>query len=523
MPQSTLKANPANMLGLLQKTRQWCRIGWATYKLRQVKDDDRQFAQQALVQALADARGLAMKIGQFMAGVDTDNPYHPLVVGIKPLPLATIRPVLQKQLAQPLESLFPVLDESVAAASLGQVHHAIRPDGTEVAVKVRYPGIVEAVQAELALSEKIPAGGPVKQWRINTDDYKNTLRRQLLRETDYRVEMQTQQRFKHNMRVTGLHVPRVYPELCTDAVLVQSWELGERFHDVCNWPKKDRLEIGRTLLMALFQSLFVNGEVHGDPHPGNYLFRQDEEGKPQAILLDFGCTVLVNRQSRMALLKLIDYCRNGGNADPFQCFVAMGFDAEKLSHLHNDLPQLCDVLFRPFLVDKPFQVGDWQLGLLLQEKLDERRWWFRTAGPAELFLLMRAFHGLKQQLEKLDVALPWWPLLRHVVGEQLLEYARDLALPDATTTKKAEPVRYDRARKLCVRLQENNVSRVAVDLPAEAAFDLETIIPGQVLLMLLANHINFTELNQRLRKEGLLPQPLFDLAMDAKHCQIWLE
>lgn len=511
-------------ISVLRKARQWWRIGWAVRTLKRVNADEREFAQRALANALGDARGLAMKIGQFMAGMDDDiSPYHQLVVSVEPIPLSVMKPLLEKQLKQPVEAVFQSIDEAIAAASLGQVHHALRLDGTEVAIKMRYPGIVAAVKADLALSDRLPAGGPVKKWRINTDDYKNALRRQLLRETDYLLEMQTQLRFKGSINVPGLHIPTIYPELCTDAVLVQSWETGERFNVVCTWPKKDRLEIGRTLLMTLFQSLFVNGEIHGDPHPGNYLFRHNN-GTPQTVLLDFGCTVFINKQNRLALLKLIDFCRHGGeNCDLSRCFVAMGFDAEKLSHLHADLPQLCDVLFQPFLVDRPFPLDQWQLGASLKKLLDERRWWFRTAGPADLFLLLRAFHGLSQQLEKLDIALPWWPLLQHVVGEQLLEQARNLELPAVDEFHPPNEIAYDRARKLCVRLQENNTIRISVDLPAEAAFDLESIIPSQVLLMLVSHSdINFIELSQRLRKEGLLAQTLCDFTTGEKHCQIWL-
>lgn len=515
------------MMELLRKAYQWCRIALALNRLRRVNEEEREFAQAALALAMGEARGLAMKVGQFLAGFeDKASPYNDLVVSFNPLPLDSIKPELIKHLKRPLEQVFTEFEGACAAASLGQVHRAVLKDGTNVAVKIRYPGIVRAIKAELALSDRMPAGGPVRRWRIDTADYKNVLRRQLLRETDYLIEMQTQRRFKQNARVDGLRIPEIYSDLSSEAVLVQSWETGYRFSEVCHWPKKDRLEIGRTLLTTLFQGLFVNGEVHGDPHPGNYLFRYDADNRPQTIMLDFGCTILVKKESRLALLKLIDFYQAGqsGDCDPLACFVAMGFDAEKLNHVEAEMSRVSAVLLKPFVAERPFHMGEWHVGAELQALLDERRWWFRSAGPAELFLLLRAFHGLVQQLERLDVALPWWPLLRHVVGDQLLLCARNLELPKRERVSKSVQKHKDRARKLCVTMTENDVIRVCAELPAEAVFDLESIIPGQVLLMLIASsEVDFAELGSRLNKEGLLPQVLFDFSNGTKHCRIWLD
>ena len=80
---------------------------------------------------------------------------------------------------------------------------------------------------------------------------------------------------------------------------------------VYQWSKKERLQIAKTLLVTLFKSIFVFGEIHGDPHNGNYLFRRDKQSKTEIILLDYGSTVLITKPRRLALLKLIDAYRNG--------------------------------------------------------------------------------------------------------------------------------------------------------------------------------------------------------------------
>ncbi|ASF46051.1 AarF/UbiB family protein [Methylovulum psychrotolerans] len=505
---------------LLNKTLHWYRIALAMRRLKRVDSPTRRHAQQTLALLLADSRGLAMKIGQVMAGSADNNAFQTLVTSIEPLPLTAVQNSLGKPLAQALQAI----EESVAAASLGQVHRALLHNGTEVAIKIRYPGIVGSIKAELKLSAWLPSVGPLKRWQFNVNDYKTILHRQLLRETDYRLEMHTQQRFQQTLSVPGLFIPPIYPEFCSEAVLVQAWATGSRFSEACTWSKQHRLEIGRTLLMLLWQSLFVHGEVHGDPHPGNYLFRLNPQGNAETVLLDYGCTVVVAPPRRLALLKLMDAYHSGQPIDAFRCFVAMGFNAEKLAHLQVKMPGLCQILLRPFLSPRPFQMQEWQLSTSLQALLGEQRWWFRAAGPADLMLLLRAFHGVSQQLAQLDVALPWWPLLQNVVGQELLAQARAFELPPVSADSRLSANSHSHAQRLCIRMTEHGNTVIAMDLPAETAADLESIIPLSVREQIAATTtVDVAGLSRRLQREGIVPQELFSVRLGQQHCRVWLE
>lgn len=502
----------------------WLKIGLASRRLKKLPPDEREQAHQALAILLGEARGIPMKIGQLMASDSFQTAYQPLVSNFNPLPLTKVLPALQRELKQPIEKVFTLIKESEAAASLGQVHYAVLLDGTEVAVKIRYPGIVDTLNAELQLTDWLPSAGPFKRWQFNSTDYKQTLRRQLLRETDYRIEAQTQQRFWENLSVTGLCVPKIYADLTRAGVLVQAWESGCRINEVSDWPKKQRLEIARTLLLTLFQSLFVHGEIHGDPHSGNYLFRHDAAGNPVTVLLDYGCTVLITKARRLALLKLIDAYCNQQPINALQCFVAMGFNPEKLQHIEDKFAALCEVLFLPFAQAHAFELDKWQLANSLQDLLAEQRWWFRAAGPADLLLLLRAFHGLTQQLTSLQVALPWGALLRYAVGESLLQQARELELPElGDLALNAKPLLI-KARKLCVRVYENEVVTISLDLPAEAALELDSLIPAAALAEIKASsEIDLLELTSKLQQQGIVPQLLFETNNAGKRCRVWLE
>jgi len=345
------------------------------------------------------------------------------------------------------------------------------------------------------------------------------------RELDYRSEAQRQDYFGRIVQVPGLKVPEVYKELCSERVLVQSRAEGVLIDKAGNWPEKDRLAIGQTLMLTLFKSLFVAGEVHGDPHPGNIFYSYDENGRPRVTLLDYGCTISIAEPRRLALLKLIVGCRERNPTKPLDCFAALGFDGKKLSAISGSLPALCQILFRPFLLNHPFNPDQWQLGQAVNDLLGDYRWWFRSAGPADLFLLMRAFQGLIQQLQQLDVKLSWWALLQQAVGPELIRQAVAYELPVIAQEPTAKVLSFaQQANMLCVRVSENGEQRVSVKMPAEAVLDLERLIPEDVLVRIVASgKIDLKQLGDSVRANGILPQQLFIFEDGGKTYRVWLE
>jgi predicted unusual protein kinase regulating ubiquinone biosynthesis (AarF/ABC1/UbiB family) len=500
---------------------QLARIGWATRKIRQSRSDaDRALAKKALAALLADARGVSMKIGQLFAGHDEADPFRALVTSVSPMPLQIIRPFIEAELGVPVKDVFASLDEASAAASLGQVHRGVLQSGHVVAVKIRYPDIGDAIDAELQLAGLMPSVGPVKRWGVDIEAYKRTLRDNLARELDYRSEAQRQQAYAGAVVVPGLHVPIVHPALCTEKLLVQEWADGVRLDAALQWPRKDKLHIARTLLLALFRSLFVAGEVHADPHIGNYLFRKTDAGDPEVVLMDFGCTVSVPVERRLALLGLIAAFREGRDIDALGAFSAVGFDQEKLAHIADTLPALCRILFQPFVQEGGFDVAEWKLGQRIEALLGERRWWFRSAGPSDLLLLMRAFQGLAHHLDMLNALLPWWPLLELAVGADVLQQARLRAPGPAPGVPLPSS---GMATSLSVQVLENGVERVAVTMPSAMAYELDAIIPDDVRVQLRrAGLVEPRDIVERLYQTGLVPQELFRFTSGSKSYRVWL-
>ncbi len=509
----------------LKRLTKLFRIGWAAKNVRTSQSEtEKLLAQRALVALLADARGISLKVGQLFAAVEGGNEFQRLTDSVPALPLKIMLPVLEKSLGFSPKVIFKNIQPATAAASLGQVHLAEFHDGTPVAIKIRYPDIANAVQTELKLANLMPNIGKVQEWGFDLNAYKQTLFNTLQRELNYRIEAQTQTTFHENVRVPRLEIPRVYDEFSSDCVLVQSRATGVTFPEIIHWSESERRSIAETLLQTLFTSLFLMGDVHADPHNGNTFYNHAENGT-MVILLDFGCTVSLTEIRRLALLKLIIGCREKSAVNPLDCFVALGFDAQKLAHIQGALPLLSQMLLRPFLVDHVFNLSEWQLEKNITDLLGEKRWWFRSAGAADLMLLMRAFQGLIQQLQQLRINLNWWKLLEQSVDKSLLQKTRDVILPSINLTN-IEFKALDfasQATKLHVKITKNNQLLVAVTLPAEAVLDLENLVPENVRAELeKSGDCDLPSILKRLKLDGLSPQILFEYTLNEKSYRIWL-
>jgi predicted unusual protein kinase regulating ubiquinone biosynthesis (AarF/ABC1/UbiB family) len=512
-----------------KKALQVAKIGLAARRIAKARtDSDKAQARDALSALFSDAKGVTMKVGQLLAGQGADNEFADLVTSVEPLPLSEIEPLVAESLVRPVADVFSNIEESQAAASLGQVHKAHLTDGREVAVKVRYPGIADAVDAELKLAGLMPGLGPVKKWGFDLDGYKTTLKANMDRELDYTSEARRQTEFGDRVNVPGLVVPKIHDDVLSDGVLVQDWQSGLRLSKISGWPDADRKAVAHILLGTLLNSLFEAGRVHGDPHPGNTYYRKTSRGQPEVVLMDYGCIVDVDDTARLALLKMIMGLHEGEPVDALQAFSAMGFDAEKLALIAEPLGAVTNVLLLPFQHDGDFDFADWDLKKRFESLLGENRWWFRSAGPPTLLLLLRAFQGLVQQLEQLQVSINWWQVLESHVTEQTRNQAKSLTLAELpesiTKAHVATELSAQAAEHLKVVVTRDGKAVVEIAMPGRAARNIENLIPEDVMAQIEASgEVDFPAILKRLEETGLCPQDVFAFDNGEKQYRVWLE
>jgi predicted unusual protein kinase regulating ubiquinone biosynthesis (AarF/ABC1/UbiB family) len=243
---------------------------------------------------LGDLKGGALKAGQLLSTVealfppDPEGTWRQALTGLQednpPLPFSEIAPVLRAELGEDWRGLFGDLEtEAVAAASLGQVHRATAADGTPLAVKVQYPGIREALTADLgALAAMLRLSSLVARG-VAMPPLVAELRTRLIAELDYRAEGAAQRAFAAAYRDDDeVCVPDVH--LATDRVLVTDWLDGTPLARLGSAPQAVRNRTGAAYQRFFLASPGRVGLLHTDPHPGN--FRLTDDGR--LGVLDFG-------------------------------------------------------------------------------------------------------------------------------------------------------------------------------------------------------------------------------------------
>lgn len=254
-------------------------------------------AVRELIDQLGRMRGAAMKVGQMISMVELEGlpeeqqdelqrRLATLRDGIPPVPFARLEKLLRKELGGPLGNVFSDFDErAFAAASIGQVHRATTVGGDEVAVKVQYPGVAEAVETDLRNAMLLV---PILKRLAPGLDGKamaSEMRERIGEELDYELEAQNQRRIERLMRGHPfIYVPRVYTDLSSRRVLVSEFVEGERFEFVRRADQAERDRYGEIVFRFYFGLLYRDRIALGDPHPGNYLLRSDG----RICFLDFG-------------------------------------------------------------------------------------------------------------------------------------------------------------------------------------------------------------------------------------------
>lgn len=486
---------------------------------RATDEDARARARQNLCRVFAAAGGVPAKVGQLLGLLGRGDEFEALGDGVEPLPYDIAARLVEERLGAPVDGLFSEFSPQGHGASFGQVHQARTADGRAVAVKLRYPGIEDALRGEFGLLRVVPSLGPLRRASFDMDRLRATLESDLLRELDYGREARDQAEYGAACAVPGLVVPRVLPELCADGVLTQSWEDGVDLATVAaDWPKLDRARVAETLIRHFLRRLFVDGRVHADPHSGNYRFRQSGGDRPEVVLLDYGSIADLSRDQRLGLLRLMIASRDYESVDPIECFARMGFDERKLEPIAHLLPALARILFEPLCVDSMLSFAEWQPGRRIRAMLGESAWWFRSAAPPSLLLVLRAFAGLLRQLEALDVRSAWRRSFDLECAAELVPASKIQLQPADASASTCSAI----ARTLVVRCVVDGEEKVALSMPARAVDDLENLIEPEVLERLNARGIDLEGRVREIRERGYPRCAVFEEAEGRREISVIL-
>jgi predicted unusual protein kinase regulating ubiquinone biosynthesis (AarF/ABC1/UbiB family) len=254
---------------------------------------DRDKHASELRRALGGLKGPLMKAAQLLSTIPDALPPEyarelaQLQANAPAMGWAFVRRRMATELGPDWQAKFQRFDKEASfAASLGQVHRAVLPDGRDAAVKLQYPDMASALEADLDQLKMVFAIGQRFDPAIRTDEIQAEIRTRLREELDYRREARHVALYRHILRdEPNVHVPDTVPELSTDRLLAMGWLAGE---PLLNWKERGQEErdaLAINMFRAWYLPFYLYGVIHGDPHLGNYSVRPDGS----VNLMDFGC------------------------------------------------------------------------------------------------------------------------------------------------------------------------------------------------------------------------------------------
>lgn len=388
---------------------------------------DEQFAVRTaadVAKELGEMKGVLMKVGQLVSFILETLPDEAqaalavLQANAAPMSPTLAAAVVTEQLgAEPEQAFLDWSDLPVAAASIGQVHRGVTPDGRDVAVKVQYPGVAEAIAFDLDSAEVLYAMFSAMALKgLDAKGLVDELRARMTEELDYRLEARNIAEFARQFEShPWVRIPRLVPELSTERVLTTEWVDGmswEQFAATATPPTKH--QAGEVIWRFAQHAVHRLRVFNGDPHPGNYRFHHDGS----VTFLDFGLVkrwqpgewemlepsldaIVVHRDPELLIeaMESVGFLPPGHGLDPAKVYDYVSSP------------------YVPYLTDEFTFTRDWMRETITRV--------FDINGPhadviaklnmpASFVILDRVVWGVSAILGKLEVTAPW----RHM----LLEY-----------------------------------------------------------------------------------------------------
>jgi predicted unusual protein kinase regulating ubiquinone biosynthesis (AarF/ABC1/UbiB family) len=311
---------------------------------------------------LGQLRGVAAKVGQMASYVDGLVPEaHRETFEASMAKLrsqapqsdpAQIRAAVAHELGRSVTEVFAQWDDTpIASASIGQVHRAVLSDGRAVAVKVRHPGIVQAMESDLrnaGLLEVAFAAMGLSKFEVGR--LLEEARARFREELDYSLEGERYQAFAElHAGDPRIVIPAVIGSASASGVLTTELIEGIDFEAACAAAPETRVAWCETLWAFVYGSIMRGGMFNADPHPGNYLFAPD--GKIGFV--DFGCVQTVSTERR-GLIVRAHRAAGGGDYPAFDDAAAQMLVVKPGEHRRRVLDYMHFAL-RP-VFDAPFHV-----------------------------------------------------------------------------------------------------------------------------------------------------------------------
>ena len=317
---------------------------------------------RALAAALGKSKGPLMKVAQMVSTIPDFLPpeyaeeLSQLQAQAPAMGWPFVRRRMRAELGADWQSRFSEFGKEAAhAASLGQVHRAVLPDGRQVACKLQYPDMRSAVESDVGQLKLVLGMFKRLDGSVDPTEMVEEITDRLREELDYGREAKNMALYAHMLADKDfVDVPTPIMELCTDRLLTMSWVDGDRLDAYETASQAVRNQIAENLFWTWWHPFTSRAVIHGDPHLGNYQVTRQGAG---LNLLDFGC------------IRIFPPSFVAGVVDLYRATLANDFDAAYAAYekwgfkgLNKDLVEVLNIwarfIYGPLLDDRVRSVAD---------------------------------------------------------------------------------------------------------------------------------------------------------------------
>jgi predicted unusual protein kinase regulating ubiquinone biosynthesis (AarF/ABC1/UbiB family)/cytochrome P450 len=388
---------------------------------QKAKDAYAEVSAAKAVEVMGDLKGVTMKMGQmasFLAPTMSDAAKRSLVAlqsSAPPMAVGEAEAAIERAFGKRVDELFAQWSpDPVAAASIGQVHRARLHDGREVAVKVQYPGIADAMESDLkdgARMNKLSQRFAMRS--IDAETLSRDIADRITQELDFRIEANHQREFAKRFHDHPfVNIPNVIDDLSTKTVLVTEWVDGENwatFLSHASQAEKDRA--GEIIARFMFTCTRRYRHFNADPNPGNFIFDPDAK---RITFIDFGLAKKITADYDKRMWLLWDSVIDQSTAEQISQSCVDGGYLNADHGLDIDLLRRYMLTSGEFYTQHPFTATpEWYANVMKTVFLFEGGYTSirsKLTTEADFFLRDRVYWGVLGILAELNATGDWRPM-----------------------------------------------------------------------------------------------------------------